>query len=259
MKVTCSYCETEFDKKPSHLTKFNYCSRACQAEHLKETLKGENNPNWKNAGIKICLKCGKEFKSYNKNSKYCSSNCFYSTHRTVKICEYCKKEFEFYNSRGDKKFCSAFCHHKYSTQEGTIDKICETCKKEFIIRKSMAKQRFCSNACVNKYKIDSGMYKGKNNPQWQGGISIKRNYRGEDWNIQRKMALERDEYKCQKCGEQIRVAVHHIIPWEISKNNDLKNLICLCCKCHMTEENSYRRNRKNSLWIRNIMKEKYTN
>lgn len=36
---------------------------------------GENNPNWKNSGLKKCKRCGVEFKSYNKARVFCSKKC----------------------------------------------------------------------------------------------------------------------------------------------------------------------------------------
>lgn len=65
-------------------------------------------------------------------------------------------------------------------------------------------------------------------------------YRGEDWKDKRLVALERDGFKCRKCGEKTN-NVHHIIPWSKSKDNNIKNLITLCDKHHKEEENKYMR------------------
>lgn len=67
-----------------------------------------------------------------------------------------------------------------------------------------------------------------------------KNYRGEDWEIQRKKCLERDNYTCRKCQKPAKNS-HHIIPYRYSKDNSLKNLITLCKRCHTKEENQYRR------------------
>ena len=49
-----------------------------------------------------------------------------------------------------------------------------------------------------------------------------------------KYALERDNYKCQKCGSIDNIHVHHIIPATQCNMfiHDLNNLICLCKDCH---------------------------
>ena len=79
------------------------------------------------------------------------------------------------------------------------------------------------------------------------------------WNIQRNKTFERDINNCQKCQRTINLAVHHIIPYKFSKDNELINLITLCPKCHMTEENFYRQFKTPSLFIKRKMQEKYPN
>ena len=44
--------------------------------------------------------------------------------------------------------------------------------------------------------------------------------------------LERDNYKCSRCGSDDRLIVHHVIPLSMNGNNDLSNLITICNKCH---------------------------
>jgi len=46
--------------------------------------------------------------------------------------------------------------------------------------------------------------------------------------------LERDNWKCRRCGEEYRVLeVHHIIPKAKGGSDDPDNLITLCWPCHM--------------------------
>lgn len=42
----------------------------------KERMKGEDNPNYRDAAKKTCQTCGKEYFSYTKTSKFCSHNCY---------------------------------------------------------------------------------------------------------------------------------------------------------------------------------------
>jgi len=44
--------------------------------------------------------------------------------------------------------------------------------------------------------------------------------------------LDRDEHKCQKCGDDGKLIVHHIDGND--NNNVLNNLITLCNKCHLS-------------------------
>lgn len=255
----CAYCEKELIRQVGRVKKYptQYCNNKCKNEHYKIRFKGKKNPNYKNnlnyeKIKKICIQCNKEFIHYKKSRKYCSNKCYSDARNIECICTNCGEKFIKWKSqlKWKKTFCSRICQIKYSIQEGNITKKCEECKKEYTINKKFYKQRFCSNPCLNKWKRKSGMYKGKNNPRYEDGSSITKGYRGEDWSIQRKKAYERDNGMCQKCGEQIRVAIHHILPWKYSKDNSLTNLICLCPSCHMTEENYYRQFGKVSEFIR---------
>lgn len=93
---------------------------------------------------------------------------------------------------------------------------------------------------LRKFGLQQGIRSGNRHPDWKGGHS---KYRGKDWYIQRQKALHRDSYTCQNCNvtrqnlENPRyMHVHHIIPYEISKDNSLSNLITLCVSCHNKRE-----------------------
>lgn len=67
------------------------------------------------------------------------------------------------------------------------------------------------------------------------------------WQKIRKQCYERDNYTCQKCGIKCvskdkkmlnkTIQAHHIIPWRISNDDSLENLITYCVKCHRIVEN----------------------
>ena len=103
--------------------------------------------------------------------------------------------------------------------------------------------------------------KGENNPRYEDGSSIGislKSYRGEDWEQQKQKIYERDGYSCQKCHNNGKlIHVHHIIPYKISKDNQLTNLVCLCPRCHMKEENFYRQFKTPSLFIKRFIQTKY--
>ena len=67
-------------------------------------------------------------------------------------------------------------------------------------------------------------------------------YKSDEWKTTRDFVYERDGGCCQRCGKFVfgrSAHVHHKIP--IKKNPllklDLNNLILLCPKCHIKEEN----------------------
>jgi len=69
-----------------------------------------------------------------------------------------------------------------------------------------------------------------------GRIDLKNRY-GKDWPKIRESVFERDGYCCQCCkSDGIILEVHHIIPFMITKDNSMDNLISLCKKCHRKVE-----------------------
>ena len=208
--------------------------------------------------IKICKKCGKEFKVFKSSKKqFCSRSCsalYIWDHnrkrtRIKRICKYCGKEFflaGFYkNDTKRGKYCSKKCYliakHKKANKN-----ICEICGKEFTSNNGYKhSDRACSSKCYNK------ILKGF-------------------WNNARKLTLIRDNYTCQICGikekelingKPIKLEVHHLDETgsntkSIYMNNRLSNLVSLCHKCHIHEEiklkgNFSKGNTKESTKLRN--------
>ena len=44
--------------------------------------------------------------------------------------------------------------------------------------------------------------------------------------------LERDCYKCQKCGTTKNLTVHHMLPVARKGKSNKENCTCLCQQCH---------------------------
>lgn len=110
---------------------------------------------------------------------------------------------------------------------------CDWCGEEFRRKNAEIKpHNFCSRPCMGKWQ--SANIKGEKSPTWRGGYVP---YYGADWRANRKHAKERDNHRCQICGEQEDLEVHHIKPVRLftDKNqaNELNNLITLCRNCHI--------------------------
>lgn len=57
------------------------------------------------------------------------------------------------------------------------------------------------------------------------------------WPPVRLAAKRRDGFKCQECGSNYRLEVHHVIPvgQEPAKAFDVGNCVTLCRSCHITK------------------------
>lgn len=148
-------------------------------------------------------------------------------------CSICGKKVKRYPLRVEQFkhiFCSKVCEAKWLSRESE-DIICEVCGRKKNIPKSQfdrdVDHHFCS------YKCRGIWYRRENNPRWKGGY-----YRKEivdsNWYIVRNQVLERDNHICRVCGIKSNkpLHIHHIIPFRISKSNDISNLITLCSNCH---------------------------
>lgn len=92
-------------------------------------------------------------------------------------------------------------------------------------------------------KKQSVAHKGNKSRFWRGGIYQPRRFDGFVWRNIRNKIFRRDKYSCQVCGRQgnkdIKMHVHHIVPYRITQDNSESNLITLCMSCHAKEELKY--------------------
>lgn len=122
--------------------------------------------------------------------------------------------------------------------------VCPTCKKEFK-DKGWKKRKFCSYKCS---KIE------KNNPNFNkktwnyidGRSKLITTARyGDDWDDIRYMVYRRDNFTCQECKKNnLKLDVHHIVPYLDGGSNEINNLISLCKSCHRILEAKLMKKRK---------------
>ena len=101
----------------------------------------------------------------------------------------------------------------------------------------------CSNIPGNK-KIH---YSGKLHWNYIDGRSKNHSPKryGDDWEAIRYLVYLRDHFTCRECGiKGISLDIHHKIPFLISFDNSLNNLITLCRSCHMKRENLIKKGKK---------------
>lgn len=204
----CKVCGVGFTKWKYE----SYCSYKCV--HSTRKLKSF-----------VCVKCGKEFQS-----TYKTANCKNCKPKSLNItfeCANCNetntaKAYRFTKSKN--KFCNKECFNEYHSKNTKLFS-CSNCNKEIIAtaKKQNQLNHFCSAKC--KYEWN----RGKNNYGWVGGSDT---YRGENWNENRNKIVKNFDKKCVISGERTKLDVHHIIPYRISKSNDLSNLIPLKRNVH---------------------------
>jgi len=170
-------------------------------------------------------------------------------------CEHCGDEFPVKPSRVDyRQYCSRSCLMSSRTGEqnpnpksDTGDIVeCEWCGDEWYVPPSeIESTRFCSRECLGKHH--RSVRSGEDSPRWNGGSN---DWRGANWEKQRKLAIKRDDKECVHCGmdrEEHQQAygsdlnVHHIKEFRsfnrnYEKANKLSNLVTLCKECHSLYE-----------------------
>lgn len=219
-----------------------YCSSDCTAkENHKVTLR--------------CACCGKEFERHkgnvkNTNKAFCSKECLDKYRETLhedRICKHCGKKFSVISStirssNASGNFCSRKCYNEYQkTLTGEKNNhytrrvvYCPTCGEQFTaIPSKMAEYKnvFCSWVCKCKYH--KNYVGGEKNVNWKGGTS---RYRGDFEEVKREHFF--GIKWCAACGTTKGIHIHHIIPYRLSADNSVDNLIPLCRKHHKQIEHA---------------------
>ena len=140
--------------------------------------------------IFACLNCGKEFKSYDKNRKFCSKTCSnkYGVHRKkekgiIQLCEYCGKEFYvapnlIFKNRG--RFCSSECKNNAKVK-----------KNEYIFNENEVKIVMKSEKYGVKYAIiDKVDYEKVKNYTWALNAKHYPNFYVTAWDRESKKRIQ---------------------------------------------------------------------
>lgn len=111
---------------------------------------------------------------------------------------------------------------RFVNQDKFLTINCFWCGKEFKYYKSNKRGKFCSQKCSIQYRKKYGFLKGKNNPNWKGGINN---------DYCKRIAKENlDTSKCSICNSKRFICIHH--KDGNRKNNKLVNLQIVCKSCH---------------------------
>lgn len=154
----------------------------------------------------VCIDCKIEFKAHQQKQARCKpcQETFRNTgrgdYKYKRVCVDCGANFRSFNGKAPR--CKD-CWHNAD---------CKVCGKQFT-RQSQTKM-YCSVKCSAWAKTD----------KYHNGNYVR--------------CLQRDSFKCRKCGDESPLHVHHIDHSGGDNiktgdaNNDLDNLITLCERCH---------------------------
>jgi 5-methylcytosine-specific restriction endonuclease McrA len=153
----------------------------------------------------------------------------------TRVCERCGREFKTYTAwlRGGLagRYCSRHCASQKPQTRYWVSATCVVCGKTYSVKRYRKDEtKCCSRKCL-------AIYRGKlcqkpeswGRDSWEGACL-------------RKAALIRANYRCERCGAEGTLHVHHIKPWcesNLDEKFSLDNVIVLCVECHVAEHPQY--------------------
>jgi len=255
--VQCDECGADIARDPSRVRRaqHHFCGRACKGRFGRRRVVVE------------CAQCGKpherKLSSMSVSRPFCSSACQntfmvgeghpkWTGGMVAVTCAQCGARLDRAQNEVEKKerhFCDNECRGRFLAEHQRAEHApnwrgghiivvwCYECGWPFQRSRSLVGERnFCTRACYGSFC--SHVRRDEKHPGWRGGTAP--SY-GPDWPLRQKEARERDGYACVICGKKrsnlkCEVAVHHIVPFRVSNDNDVGNLVCLCQHHHMQVE-----------------------
>lgn len=167
----------------------------------------------------------------------------------VKICKKCGKEFKM--TKGLIDFCSIKCRNTRDLTDEIKKKISESVKDSEKYKegnaKNIEKRRTKMMENVKLKEIDCKAYNKKKKTE-KGQRTMTQNFDDLGIDSKRIRVLHEQNYKCHKCGldkwfdEPIALEIEHIN--RDHSNNKRENLIALCPNCHSLTTTWRGRNKK---------------
>ena len=149
-KTICNTCKIEF---PADRLGRKFCSHTCVSIARNKGEYSERN----------CIACNKLYIPTNKNSKWCSSQCYGTSLKSIplKTCLECDKEFQ--PTANHLNFCSIACAsmnkktNPFYKRGGVLiekaNKVCPCCNKKFYSKDRRAyTTECCSNLCAGRLR-----------------------------------------------------------------------------------------------------------
>lgn len=200
----CPVCNKEFYLKKSRINKLKNgsptCSKDCQIAYQKISgrVLGENNPNWIGG------------------SEVCSYDIYANRFRGIE--EIRRDPNNYLALQAKCTYCGKWMNpSRYEANR----------RSSYIEGKTTGESRFYCKG--QECRSQCSLYRTIKYPRGYLDASS-REVQAE----LRKIAFERDGFKCIKCGSTKKLQAHHIIPVKMDGiiSADVDNVITLCSKCH---------------------------
>ena len=185
---------------------------------------------------------------------------YFSTGHT--ICHSCELRYRRkYLKIGDRYGKLVVVGHSKTTGESICD--CDCGKTRSIPNFNLTADRTKSCGCLRSSNFkDCPVLRGKNHPNWKGGISGDRSrmMSTKVYKTWRQAIYEKDKFTCQKCGQVgYELNVHHIESYAEHENKrcDIENGVTLCKKCHMKFHKIYGRKNINKNQLNEFLERQF--
>lgn len=208
MEKKCDECGTTFETRTNAAKRERFCSKKCRVRFWNHIVYRQAHPEKTDDDRqRECVSCRKLFVApiHAPNAQTCSTKC---------------SELRFNEARKARR----------EARRDVEPRCCKECGAAFVPSKfSWHRHSYCSQKCAQK---STHREYAKRHPERIKANSIVSN--GRRWGGNWKAALERDGYKCQACGAEHGLHVHHRdgSGETDSPNHELSNLQTLCRTCH---------------------------
>lgn len=132
------------------------------------------------------------------------------------------------------------CKHCFRIAEGDADYCSYACRKFLNGEEIPCPHCDLSVKTVGRFRYHVNTNHRKRKPVKSQHSEPTIGHLGGSWASQREKALERDGRKCQLCGEENNLHVHHVLErsWFDHPHDShwLGNLVTLCASCHRKVE-----------------------
>lgn len=241
MLKLCRVCGKEFKVKPSHYDKRFCCSRACMIEDCRERMKGDSNPNYRNASdpsyVPRKLEPKKDELPPIDQIKQAYLWRGIPVQRATRKGKKKPKSRKLRCRRCNRPFAKIRDNQQYCEACVKLMLVCEQCGKSFITHRKTGTPRFCSLACARKY---CGIQKrGELSNLWRGGATEEKDIlrSSSEYRKWRRQVFKRDDHTCQLCLQKGgKLHAHHIkmLVGHFALAFDVANGVTLCQKCHFS-------------------------